>query len=272
MSAGPYLLSLKRQGSGPLVVLIHGAAGGTLIWGPVAERLAGTHEVVSIDLLGYGDSPKPRIEYTLEAHTEAIHHTLAHHGITGPFAMAGLSMGCLLVLEYARRWPGEVKQLLCVGPPYFDTPDEARFYLRRSFNARMALERPTAARLAMGPVWKAARHSRLLSSKFSRIYTPEMTQQSMQNTFQAFRSSLIHCMVEVRYQPLLDATKAIRQDYLYGELDRYVPLDHIRSALEKLPNASLEILPNIGHNPVVIAPGDTAAWMLSKLAIPARSG
>lgn len=265
MTSGPHLLNLKRQGHGPVVVLVHGAAGGTLIWQPVTEILAQNFEVVSLDLLGFGDSPKPHIEYTPQVHTEAIHHTLEHHGIKGPFAMAGLSMGCLLILEYARRWPAEVSQLLCIGPPYFADAAEARYYLRRSFNARLALERPVAGRIAMATIWKAARHSRLFAAQFSKIYTPEMVQQSMQNTFQAFRSTLIHCMVECRAVPLLEQTTGVRQDYLYGALDRYMPLSHIQAVLAGQPHTTLTILPDVGHNPVVIAPAAAAAWMRRSL-------
>lgn len=46
-------------GSGPPVLLLHGAPQSHLTWRLVAPRLAATHTVVIPDLRGYGDSSKP---------------------------------------------------------------------------------------------------------------------------------------------------------------------------------------------------------------------
>jgi pimeloyl-ACP methyl ester carboxylesterase len=67
------------------LVLIHGVAGSSRIWDPVVPELARHYEIVRIDLLGYGRSPKPHLTHTPTVHVEAIHRTLHHHGIKTPY-------------------------------------------------------------------------------------------------------------------------------------------------------------------------------------------
>ena len=48
-----------RQGSGEPLVLIHGIGHRLQAWLPVLDRLAAHHDVLALDLPGFGDSPVP---------------------------------------------------------------------------------------------------------------------------------------------------------------------------------------------------------------------
>src|SRR3977135_3050488 len=63
-------------GQGPAVVLIHGVAGRAAQWGPIISSLAESHTVVAPDLIGHGDSAKPRGDYSLGAHASGIRDLL----------------------------------------------------------------------------------------------------------------------------------------------------------------------------------------------------
>ena len=84
---GVYLFSLDRipdrstpgplhytsTGLGPSVVLVHGLGASSRYWGPVIEALADTHRVITVDLLGFGRSPKPGgVSYDVDCHTDAL--------------------------------------------------------------------------------------------------------------------------------------------------------------------------------------------------------
>lgn len=260
-----YLLNLKRIGAGPVLVLIHGVAGSSQIWEPVVAALAKNFEVVRVDLLGYGHSPKPNVDYTPELHAACIRHTLAYHGVKPPYALAGLSMGTLLALEYARQWPAEVSQVLCIGTPFYRDATAARAHLRHSISARLVLEQPALGRLMIEGGWRVGKHSRHLAGLFAKPYTPAMAQESMRNTHQAFSSTLMNCLVNNRPQPLLDGTAATKQSYLHGEADRYSPSADIGAAVSGRPNCRLTVLPGVAHNTVILAPAATAAWMTAAL-------
>lgn len=53
-------VAYRRAGSGPSVLLLHGIPGSAASWQPVATRLPGTFDVIVPDLLGFGDSSRPR--------------------------------------------------------------------------------------------------------------------------------------------------------------------------------------------------------------------
>ena len=54
-------------GQGPPVVLIHGVAGRAAQWDQTMVQLADKHTVIAPDLLGHGESAKPRGDYSLGA-------------------------------------------------------------------------------------------------------------------------------------------------------------------------------------------------------------
>ena len=263
-----YQLRLRREGRGPVLVLIHGVAGSSKLWDPVMPALASKYDVVRVDLLGYGYSPHPTLAYTPAVHVEAIKQTLIRHGIKPPYLLAGLSMGSLLVLEYAKRWPDEVAHLLCIGLPYYPTEAVAREYLRRSITARLALEWGIVGRLAVSGIWMVGRRSRIIAGLFSQIYTADMAREAMLASYQAFYSTLVSCMIDNRPDPLFDATARTKQSYLHGSGDRYTPAVVVEAALANRPNTTLTIMPDVNHNLVVLAPQQTAKWMIDSLGQP----
>ncbi|HCU52375.1 MAG TPA: alpha/beta hydrolase, partial [Micromonosporaceae bacterium] len=50
---------MQRRGSGSPLVLIHGIGHRWQAWEPVLDELAEHHEVLAIDLPGFGKSPVP---------------------------------------------------------------------------------------------------------------------------------------------------------------------------------------------------------------------
>lgn len=52
-------LAYRRVGEGPPVVLLHGIPGSGAAWSEVAADLRTDHDVVVVDLLGFGDSERP---------------------------------------------------------------------------------------------------------------------------------------------------------------------------------------------------------------------
>src|SRR5919106_1065020 len=71
----------RHAGEGPLIVLIHGITGRSDQWEPVIEHLAAEHTVLAPDLLGHGESAKPRGDYSLGAYASAVRDTMVALGL-----------------------------------------------------------------------------------------------------------------------------------------------------------------------------------------------
>ena len=96
-------LNVERRGSGTPIVLIHGIGSRWQIFEPVMDALAVQHEVIAIDLPGFGASELcPGIEPGPYGFADWLEGWLAEEGITKPHVV-GNSMGGGIALEMGRR-------------------------------------------------------------------------------------------------------------------------------------------------------------------------
>src|SRR2546423_5369575 len=93
-------VSYRRAGWGPVVVLTHGIAGSSAPWDEVIEPLAERYTVVAPDLLGHGESAKPRGDYSLGAYASGVRDLLGalghDHG-----TIVGQSLGGGVAMQFA---------------------------------------------------------------------------------------------------------------------------------------------------------------------------
>lgn len=106
-------VAYQRVGSGPPLVLVHGAAMDARSWRPQLDGLADELTVVAWDEPGVGrSSPAPR-DLTLAGFADALAAVIRAVGL-GPAHVAGLSWGGTVVLELYRRHPDLVATLVLI--------------------------------------------------------------------------------------------------------------------------------------------------------------
>lgn len=109
------------------VILLHGIGSSYKMWDDVAKKLPRDTRVIALDLLGFGNSPKPEWKtYHAKAQADSIVTTLLSLHVTGPIVIVGHSLGALVAVEFARRYPRLVKSLVLVSPPIFRTSADIR--------------------------------------------------------------------------------------------------------------------------------------------------
>ena len=116
-------------GTGAPLVFLHGIGGTLGYWlaGP-QPPIFPAHQTVLVDLLGFGDSPKPWCRYTVARHLDALDATLASQR---DLTLVGHSMGAVLAVAYAARHPARVRRLVLLGLPYFGSQANAYKWFRR---------------------------------------------------------------------------------------------------------------------------------------------
>lgn len=110
------------KGEGEItLVLLHGLGTNHQSWKYVLDALNyTTYRVIAVDLLGFGDAPKPKIAYKPEDHAKVVIRTLEKAGITQA-VLVGHSMGCVVALEVARLQPNLADKLILLGAPLYKT-------------------------------------------------------------------------------------------------------------------------------------------------------
>jgi pimeloyl-ACP methyl ester carboxylesterase len=116
-------LHLHQEGSGPDVVLIHGAMTTAHDWleSPVHKSLIKSHRVTTIDRPGHGLSRRPRFAGTPREQADQIAVGLEQLGV-GRAVLAAHSYGALVALALAERHPALVAELVLVAPLAFPEP------------------------------------------------------------------------------------------------------------------------------------------------------
>jgi pimeloyl-ACP methyl ester carboxylesterase len=135
-------LDHRLAGSGEPLLLIHGIGSTWRVWKPVLERLEARHQVLAVDVPGFGRSaPLPAgVTPGAGALADALERALDGAGWDAPH-VAGNSMGGWLALELARR--GRAATVVALSPAGMWSPRE-RAYSRGALRFQHA----AASRLA----------------------------------------------------------------------------------------------------------------------------
>ncbi len=118
----------------PTIVLLHGIAATSKTWDPLLKVLdTEKYRVIALDLLGFGQSPKPvDLKYTVADHAMYIHNTLKKLKVRKPFKIVGHSMGAIISSYYCNRYPNEVKEAYLLSLPLYSKDNEQHTNISRA--------------------------------------------------------------------------------------------------------------------------------------------
>jgi pimeloyl-ACP methyl ester carboxylesterase len=102
-----------RRGAGEPLLLVHGIGDTHHMWTPVLDRLAARHDVIAVDVPGFGRSPSLRQTPTIPALAAALRDLMGRE----TFHVAGDSMGGAIALELARI--GAARSATALSPAGF---------------------------------------------------------------------------------------------------------------------------------------------------------
>ena len=211
---------------GPAVVLLHGFGGSLDVWEDVIAQ-GPEARYYSLDLLGFGGSDRPVIDYSLEAHRRHVVALMDAQGLRSVI-LVGHSMGGSIAAWTAAKSGERVSGLMLLAPGgypgslKYDWP--AGWFYRPGFFNRVA---------AMFV------HNRA----FGYLFPTSLARQGIGITA-TYDEEFARALAEVR-QPVLLA---------WSTGDRRVPYAFSQRYLSRLANARLRNLPeSVGHD----APSDS---------------
>ncbi len=105
----------RTGGSAPAVVLIHGIGASHRYLRRLHRLLAPSMETYSIDLPGFGATPRPGNALSVAAHARYVLGAMEQLGVP-EFVLVGHSMGTQFATEAALQEPGRISNLILMGP------------------------------------------------------------------------------------------------------------------------------------------------------------
>ena len=104
-------ISYTDQGKGTAVVLLHGFLENQSMWKAFIPELVKKHRIITIDLLGHGETECLGYVHTMEDQADMVHHVL-HELKIRKAVLIGHSMGGYVALAFAELYPDNVKGIV----------------------------------------------------------------------------------------------------------------------------------------------------------------
>src|SRR5712672_4270856 len=109
-----YKRAFRIAGSGPALLMIHGIGDNSTTWNTVQAKLAQRFTVIAPDLLGHGQSDKPRADYSVAAYANGMRDLLSVLDVER-VTVVGHSLGGGVAMQFAYQFPHLVDRLVLVG-------------------------------------------------------------------------------------------------------------------------------------------------------------
>ncbi len=233
----PYKLHVKEFHSPArpraTVVLIHGIGNTLHAWDTVAKKLPKDVRVIGVDLLGFGGSPMPRwATYNAKTQARMVGTTLLRLGLKQRPLLVGHSLGALVAVEVARRYPFAVKHLVLASPPFYKPEAKSGKLLRPRDEGLRQLYR------------LAKRHPEVLSGLSPYIVRMGLANKSLnitEDTVETYMSALESSIInQTALEDIYSLSLPI--SIMYGSLDPVVIGKHIVRLGKEKENVSVKRL------------------------------
>lgn len=262
----PFSLAYERRGTGEPVVLLHGIGHHFQAWEPVSSILAASHDVVALDLPGFGASPalSDGHTYDLASTVPLLTDAFEALGLDRPHVV-GNSLGGLLALQLGLA--GAVRSVTALSPAGFWTEAERRYAFGVLLGMRAgakALPQPVVEVLARSAVGRSVLTSSIYAHPGRRSAAAVAAETRALRDAPAFTATLTagrdRAVLFTRDIPDIPVTVA------WGDRDRLLlPRQGVR-AKRVIPGARLVRLPGCGHVPMNDDPALVSRVVLDTVA------
>ena len=225
-----------------VLLLLHGIGASAERWLRVVPLLNRNFRIIIPDIVGFGYSDKPTVEYTMNYFVEFLRDFLKSIRIQR-IHIIGSSFGGLLAAEFAMEFANIVKKMILVSPAgtmqtSTKTLDE---YILAALYPTMENARRAFSDMAYDP--------KVVTDDIVKDFVNRM---KLPNSKYAFMSTLLGIRNTQNLENRL--TKIILPTLLiWGREDKMIPSVHAEDYL-RIRNSKLIMIPNSGHTPYTETP------------------
>jgi pimeloyl-ACP methyl ester carboxylesterase len=261
-------VSYRRAGdpNNESILLIHGLAGSSKTWDATIDDLAVDYDVIAPDLLGHGESAKPRGDYSLGAFASGLRDMFAVLDVPS-VTVVGHSFGGGVAMQLAYQYPHLIDRLVLVGSgglgrevspllrmlalpgaEYLMPLGIPKVVINRANDVGRFLGRRNIRSERLGEMWRA--YASLAGAENRQAFVKTMRGviepggQTVNATDRLYLAARVPMMI------------------VWGDKDGVIPVEHGIRAHESIENSRLEVLEGVGHFPHVEAPEQFTSSLL----------
>jgi pimeloyl-ACP methyl ester carboxylesterase len=240
------------EGSGPALLLLHGLGCDHTTWLPVIRTLARRYTVIAPDMLGHGESDKPRADYSVGGYANGMRDLLTVLGID-KVTVVGHSFGGGVAMQFAYQYPERTERMILVSPGGLG---------REVALAIRAITLPGFHQVMGVVTMPGVRHVVTGGLKALSMAAPTRDLDEVAAIIDSFRDPasrrairhVVSAVVDWRGQvvTMVDRaylTQAMPMCVIWGSEDSVIPVKHAALAAEVAPSAVVELIANAGHFP-----------------------
>jgi len=243
-------------GTGPVLVLLHGAGDQAGTWARVAPALVPRYTLVIPDLAGHGASAPAAGPIETGAVVAGLEAVLAALAPERPAVLVGNSLGAWMAMVLAARHPGRVERVVAVnGGPLKGEGATVNLLPRNREEARETLARTRGpfARPVPDPI------------------LDDVVRQAREGPLARFAATAAGMGPWLLDEAQLRILR-LPVRLIWGGSDQLMPLDYARRMLAALPDAQLFTIDQCGHLPQQEAPGPFLAALGQALQTDLKPG
>ncbi|SHG65376.1 alpha/beta fold hydrolase [Flavobacterium defluvii] len=127
-------ISFTDSGEGNTIVLLHGFLENKKMWAEYVELFSKKYRVITIDLLGHGETDCLGYVHEMEDNANAVNEVLENLKI-GKAIILGHSMGGYVALAFAELYPTKIKKLVLLNSTSKEDSAEKKLNRTRAIKA-----------------------------------------------------------------------------------------------------------------------------------------
>lgn len=260
LSLSTYTAAYTDQGQGPPLIFLHGFLGSSDCWQCIIPELQTAYRCLALDLLGFGDSSKPRLRYNIWHQVEFLQQFIQTLDLQN-FHLVGHSYGGWTAAAYSlastglgwtsQGWSSITPISTSIPPPTSLTLIAPAGIRDDSFAGRYTYMKPL--------LWETplVDWGLKLIAPMARVVNQ---QSAFQKVFQArqelLRQPVAKSFLVDRWRPE-DAIDTVDQylqqlqiptQVIAGQQDTTIPLWHCQTYAEKIATATISVIPNAAHD------------------------
>lgn len=253
--AGSTALHISDSGKGDkCVVLLHGYLESLYVWEDFLPLLTDKVRVITVDIPGHGISEVKGEVHTMEQMADVLHDMIDALGLER-VTMVGHSMGGYIALAFCAAYPDRLDGVVLLSSSPNPDTELKRENRRREIALVKAGKKDALARVAPEAGFAEQNRARL------RSYIDDLVEQ-VHITEDEGIVALLGGMIERKDQNDMLRQSGVKQLFILGRKDNYIPVEAAEEFISKNPQAEVVWLDESGHMGFIEQPGQCAEALL----------